>query len=155
VLAKQAEYVLVLKPAERLHNAGVLASYYLQILLLHVGCVALSGALFAVRGLMRIADLPDANSSALRWMSYLIDSTLLGAAILLSVIVRQYPFVDGWLTTKVLLLLLYIGLGTIALSRARTRTGRAAAYVAALLTFGYIVGVAIAHDPAGWIALLR
>jgi len=128
---------------------------YLQILLVHVGCVALSGALFAVRGLMRIADLPGANSRALRWLSYLIDSTLLGAALLLSVIVRQYPFVDAWLTTKVLLLLLYIGLGTMALRRARTRAGRAAAYAAALLTFAWIVGVAIAHDPAGWIALLR
>ena len=137
------------------HNARVLSACYLQILLVHVGCVALSGALFAVRGLMRIADLTGANSRALRWLSYLIDSTLLGAALLLSVIVRQYPFVDAWLTTKVLLLLLYIGLGTMALRRARTRAGRAAAYAAALLTFAWIVGVAIAHDPAGWIALLR
>lgn len=137
------------------HNARMLSAHYSQILLLHVGCVALSGALFAVRGLMRIADLPGANTLALRWMSYVVDSTLLGAALLLTVIVHQYPFVDGWLTTKVLLLLLYIGLGTVALKRARTRTARVAAYVAALLTFGYIVGVAIAHDPAGWIALLR
>lgn len=143
------------EPTHIPHNACVLSECYLQILLVHVGCVALSGALFAVRGLMRIADLPGANSRALRWLSYVIDSTLLGAAILLSVIVRQYPFVDGWLTTKVLLLLLYIGLGTMALRRARTRAGRVAAYVGALLTFGYIVGVAIAHDPAGWIALLR
>lgn len=137
------------------HNACVLSAWYVQILLVHVGCVALSGTLFAVRGLMRIADLPGANTLALRRMSYLIDSTLLGAAILLTVIVREYPLVDGWLTTKVLLLLLYIGLGTMALRRARTRAGRVAAYVAALLTFACIVGVAIAHDPAGWIALLR
>jgi len=134
---------------------AVLASYYLQIRMLHVGCVVLSGALFTVRGLMRIANLSGANHRGLRWMSYAIDSTLLGAAILLIVIVHQYPFVDAWLTTKVLLLLLYIGLGVIALQRARTRAGRAAALAAALLTLGYIVGVAIAHDPAGWIALLR
>jgi uncharacterized membrane protein SirB2 len=134
---------------------AVLASYYLEIRLLHVGCVALSGALFTVRGLMRIADLPSANHPALRRMSYVIDSTLLGAAILLTVIVHQYPFVDAWLTTKVLLLLAYIGLGMMALKGARTRIGRTAAFIVALLTFGYIVGVAIAHDPAGWIALAR
>lgn len=133
----------------------VLASYYLEIRLLHVGCVALSGALFTVRGLMRIADMPFANHQALRCMSWVIDSTLLGAAILLTAIVREYPFVDTWLTTKVLLLLVYIGLGTVALRRARTRAGRTAAFVSALLTFGYIVGVAVAHDPAGWIALAR
>ena len=143
------------EPAHIAHNARVLTGYYLQILLLHVGCVALSGALFAVRGVMRIAGLAGANHPALRRLSYVIDSTLLGAAILLCLIVRQYPFVDGWLTTKLLLLLIYIGLGPIALKRARTRGGRTAALVAALLTFGYIIGVAIAHDPAGWIALLR
>ena len=134
---------------------AVLASYFLEIRLLHVGCVALSGALFAVRGLMRIADLPSANTRALRWVSYAIDSTLLGAAILLTIVVRQYPFVDAWLTAKVLLLLTYIGLGMMALKGARTRAGRVAAFIAALLTFGYIVGVAITHDPAGWISLAR
>ena len=133
----------------------MLAWYYPQILALHVGCVALSGALFAARGTMRIADLASANHRILRRTSYVVDSTLLGAAILLTTIVRQYPFVDAWLTTKVLLLAVYIVLGTIALRRARTRSGRIAAFVAALLTFGYIVGVALAHDPAGWIALLH
>jgi uncharacterized membrane protein SirB2 len=133
----------------------MLASYYLQILLLHVGCVALSGVLFAVRGVMRIGDLAGADHRSLRWTSYVVDSILLGAAVLLSVIVRQYPFVDAWLTTKVLLLPVYIVLGTIALRRARTRAGRAIAFVAALLIFGYIVGVALAHDPAGWVAVLH
>ncbi len=133
----------------------MLASYYLQILLLHVGCVALSGTLFAVRGVMRIVDLPCANHRALRWTSYTVDSTLLGAAVLLTLIVRQYPFVDAWLTTKVLLLPVYIVLGGFALRHARTRAGRTMAFVAALLTFGYIVGVALAHDPAGWVALVR
>jgi uncharacterized membrane protein SirB2 len=134
---------------------AVLASYYLEIRLLHVGCVALSGTLFTVRGLMRIADLSSANQPALRWISYVIDSTLLGSAIFLTVIVRQYPFINAWLTTKVLLLLAYIGLGMMALKGARTRTSRTAAFIAALLTFGYIIGVAIAHDPACWIALVR
>lgn len=133
----------------------MLASYYVQILLLHIGCVALSGSLFAVRGSMRIAGLSCANHWALRWTSYVVDSTLLGAAILLMIIVRQYPPQDGWLTTKVLLLIVYIGLGSLALKRARTRAARVSAFAAAILTFGYIVGVALAHDPAGWIALLR
>ena len=133
----------------------MLASYYVQILALHVGCVALSGTLFAVRGLSRIADLSWTNLRVLRWTSWVVDSTLLGAAVLLSVIVRQYPFVDAWLTAKVLLLPVYIVLGTMALRGARTRAGRVTAFAAALLTFSYIVGVALAHDPAGWIAVLH
>jgi len=129
----------------------MLAAHYLQILHLHVGCVALSGSLFAVRSAMRVANSPWANHRALRVLSYLIDTTLLVAAILLTLIVHQYPFTNGWLTAKVLLLVVYIGLGMIALKRAQTRGGRAAASVGALLVFGLIIGVALTHQPARWL----
>ena len=52
-------------------------------------------------------------------------------------------------------LVAYIGLGTVALKRGRTRAGRAAAFFAALATFAYIVSVAVTRDPRGfllWIA---
>lgn len=133
----------------------MLSAHFAEIRLLHVGCVAFSGTLFTIRGVMRIADLPAANHWTLRWTSYVVDSALLGAAVLLTLIVRQYPFVDAWLTCKVLLLPMYIALGIVALKRAHTRAGRGAAFIAALLTFACIVGVALAHDPRGWLALLR
>ena len=60
---------------------------------------------------------------------------------------RQYPFVEPWLTAKLLALLLYIGLGTIALKRGKTKGIRIAAYVGALATFGYIVAVALTRQP--------
>ena len=129
--------------------------YYLQILHLHVGCVVLSGTLFTVRGLLRIANHPMANHRALRILSYVIDTTLLVAAILLTLILHQYPLKNGWLTTKVLLLVLYIGLGILALKRARTRSGRSVAFLAALLVFAFIIGVAVTHQPAGWLLFLR
>ncbi len=133
----------------------MLATHYLQILHVHVGCVILSGSLFAARSLLRIANRPLANHRALRILSYVIDTTLLVAAILLTLIVHQYPFENGWLTTKVLLLIVYIGLGTIALKRARTPAGRSVALLAALLVFGFIIGVALTHHPAGWLLFLR
>lgn len=40
----------------------------------------------------------------MRILSWTIDTTLLSAALMLMTIVRQYPFVHGWLTVKVLLL---------------------------------------------------
>ena len=133
----------------------MLASHYPEIRLLHIGCVAFSGTLFTVRGAMRVADIAAANHRALRWLSYTVDTALLLAAILLTLIVHQYPFVNAWLTAKLLLLPLYIALGVIALKRARTPAGRLAAYLAALLTFVMIVGVAVEHEPAGWLRLLR
>ena len=135
----------------RINPYSMLAAHFLDIRLLHVGSVALSGTLFTVRGLLRISDVAVANHASLRYASYVIDTVLLGAAILLTLILHQYPFVDAWLTTKVLLLVLYIVLGSIALKRARTHTGRVLAFLGALLTFAFIVGVAVNHHPAGWL----
>ncbi len=77
----------------------------------------------------------------------MVDTLLLASAIWMAVASRQYPFVEGWLTAKVIALLAYIGLGTIALSRGRTKRARAIAWLLALAVFGYIVGVALARDP--------
>lgn len=126
-----------------------MTEYYLQIRLAHVILVCCSGALFATRGALAIALVPCANAPALRWLSYVIDTCLLTAALMLVTILHQYPFVQPWLTTKVLLLVVYVVLGTYALRRARTRAGRVAAYVAALLVFLFIASVAWRHDPRG------
>jgi uncharacterized membrane protein SirB2 len=89
----------------------------------------------------------------LRYLSYAIDTTLLTAALMLITILHQYPFVQAWLTVKVLLLVVYIVLGVFALRRGRTRRVRAICYVAALAVFAAIIGVALAHNPLGWLAL--
>jgi uncharacterized membrane protein SirB2 len=123
----------------------ILAAHYAEILSLHVGCVALSGSLFTFRGLLRINRAPLANHRAPRVISYVIDTTLLVAAVLLTLILHQYPFVNGWLTAKVLLLALYIGLGIVTLQRARTTRGRSVAFIGALLTFAAIVAIAMLH----------
>jgi len=131
----------------------MLATHYLQILYLHVGCVVLSGSLFSGRALLRVMNNPLAKHRGLRLLSYVIDTTLLTAAVLLTLILHQYPFVNGWLTMKVVLLVLYIVLGTVALRRAKTLIGRVLATVAALSVFGFIIGVAVRHHPAGWLSI--
>jgi len=133
----------------------MLAAHYADIRLLHVSCVALSGTLFTCRAILRFIESPLANTRALRWTSYLIDTTLLAAAILLTLILHQYPLVNGWLTMKTVLLVLYIGLGTVALKRGRSRFGRAAAAIAALVTYFSIIGVAVTHRVSGWFSLIH
>jgi uncharacterized membrane protein SirB2 len=125
--------------------------FYPQIKFAHVLCVILSGSLFALRGLMMLAGSRFTNHAALRYLSYAIDTTLLTAALMLVTILHQYPFVQAWLTVKVLLLAVYIVLGVFALRRGRTRGVRAVCYFAALLVYAFIVGVALAHDPRGWL----
>ena len=128
--------------------------FYPQIKFVHVLAVILSGSLFALRGLLMLARSRFTNHPALRFTSYAIDTTLLTAALMLVTILQQYPFVQGWLTVKVLLLVVYIVLGTLALKRGRTRAGQVTCYFAALLVFAFIASVALAHSPWGVFATL-
>lgn len=131
----------------------MLTTHFLAIRQVHITCVLLSGALFCVRGGLHIANVAAANHQMLRITSYLIDTALLAAAILLMIILQQFPFINAWLTAKVLLLLLYIALGFLTLKRASTRRLRVVAFASALLTYTWIIGVAITHEPAGWLSL--
>ncbi|HEX5961129.1 MAG TPA: SirB2 family protein [Rhodanobacteraceae bacterium] len=144
------------RPRVRLHTprhclatTTEMAAWYLQILWTHVGCVIASGSLFFTRGCMMLAGWPAANHMVLRRISVAIDSLLLAAAIALTMIIHQYPFVQAWLTVKVVLLAVYIVLGVFAFRRGRTRAVRAACFAAALVVFLFIVSVARAHDPLG------
>ena len=125
----------------------MLAAFYPQIKLVHITCVVLSGSLFTLRGVMMLAGSVRVYHPALKYLSYLIDTTLLTSAVLLTLILHQYPFVQSWLTAKVLLLVVYIVLGVFALRRGHSRASREACFVAELAVFLFIVSIAIAHDP--------
>lgn len=128
--------------------------FYPQIKLVHICAVIASGSLFGLRGLMMFARSHITNLPALRYLSYAIDTTLLTAALMLVTILHQYPFAQAWLTVKVLLLVVYIVLGTLALKRGRTRAMQATCYFAALVVYLFIASVAVAHNPWGVLATL-
>ncbi len=114
---------------------------------IHVSSVIITFTLFFIRGVWMIAD---SNLSRCKWARRIppvIDTILLASAIVLSVSIRQYPFVHAWLTAKVLALFLYIGLGMLALTYGKSRTVRIGAWVAAQLCFIYIVAVATTKNP--------
>ena len=123
--------------------------FYAEIKWVHVAAVIASGSLFALRGAGVLAGARWPMFAPLRYLSYTIDTVLLTAALMLATILHQYPFVHGWLTVKVLLLVVYIVLGSLALKRARTPAARAWCFVAAVLVYLFIVSVARAHHPLG------
>jgi len=123
--------------------------FYPQIKWVHIAAVIASGGLFALRGAGVLAGASWPMFAPLRYLTYLVDTVLLTAALMLATILKQYPFVHAWLTAKVCLLVVYIVLGTFALRRARTWQARAWCYVAALAVFLFIVSVARAHQPLG------
>lgn len=116
---------------------------YLAIKHIHVTSVVLSGALFILRGLWMTRDSTMLNRRWVKVLPHVIDTILLASAVTLAVWIGMYPFVHTWLTAKVLALVAYIFLGTVALKRGRTKLIRISAFMAALLTYFYIVGVAL------------
>ena len=125
--------------------------YYVPVKWVHVAAVLASGSLFLVRGVLGLAGVRWTMAAPLRFTSYAIDTVLLSAAVLLAAMLRQYPFVHGWLTAKVLLLALYIVLGSYALKRGRTRRVRAACLAAAVLVYASMLSIALAHSPWGFL----
>lgn len=89
-----------------------------------------------------LRDNPLLQHRLSRILPHLIDTVLLGSAIALAWLSQQYPLQQHWLSAKVLALLVYIGLGTFALKRGKTRTGRAVFCVLALVVAVYILAVA-------------
>jgi uncharacterized membrane protein SirB2 len=126
--------------------------FYPQIKSVHIAAVLASGLLFLLRGTALHAGMNWAMAGPLRYLSYTIDTVLLTAALMLATLLHQYPFVHSWLTVKVLLLIVYIVLGSLALKRAATRQGRIVCWLAALLVYGFIISIARAHHPAGILA---
>ena len=130
------------------------ASWYLSLKSLHVGLVLLSGALFALRGLAVLRRQAWALARPVRLASYVIDTLLLGAGVSLWWWLGLNPLREVWLGAKLLLLLLYVVLGSFALKRARSRAGHMAAYATALACFAYMLSVARWHHPLGLFSLL-
>lgn len=120
---------------------------------LHVTCVALSYALFFLRGVWMLRGMLAQQGRWVRIVPHMVDSVLLASAIALAVQLGISPMNAPWLMAKIVALLLYIALGAVALRRGRTQRIRLTAWLSAQAVFFYIVSVAMTHDPAPWNAL--
>jgi uncharacterized membrane protein SirB2 len=123
---------------------------YAVLKAVHLTAVCASLALFLLRAAWMLWSPARLARTWVRVVPHVIDTLLLASALLLAWTIGQYPFVHAWVTAKVLALIVYIVLGSLALKHGRTRGRRVAALIAALLVFGYIVSVALTRDPAGW-----
>ena len=126
-----------------------MTEYYLALRNVHIACAILTVSLFVLRGGLMLANSPWQQNVVLRYLPHAVDTVLLTTALMLASVIHQYPFGAGWLTAKVVLLVVYIVLGSIALKRGRTKRIRTLALVAALLTIGFLVSVARTHHPLG------
>ena len=125
-------------------------SYY-AVKHVHLVAIGISLVLFLLRGFWMMTGSGLLQARWARIVPHINDTVLLGAGVWLAFMLRQVPGVSDWLTAKLIALVIYIALGTIALKRGRTPGARTAAWFAALVVFGYIVAVALTKNPLPWI----
>ena len=118
--------------------------------MIHVTTAVVSYALFFVRGIWMINGSPRLSERWVRIVPHVNDTLLLAAAIWMTLLLHQYPGSHAWLTAKVAGLLVYIGLGTVALKRGKTRRTRITAWLGSQAVFFYIVAVALTRNPLPW-----
>jgi uncharacterized membrane protein SirB2 len=114
---------------------------------IHLSAVVVSFSLFFLRGIWLLRASSIMQQRWVKIAPHSIDTALLVNAILLAWQLGYSPANSPWLAAKIVALFLYIGLGMLAFRFAKTNGLRLSAWIAALLTFSYIVAAAITHDP--------
>lgn len=120
-----------------------------MIKLIHMSTAFISLSFFLLRGFWVFRDSSMMNKKWVKIIPHVNDTVLLITATLLALSIQQYPFVDGWLTAKFTALIIYIVFGMFALKRAKEMKNKVVFFILALVTFSYIVGVALTRS-ASW-----
>ncbi|MBV6273132.1 SirB2 family protein [Alcaligenaceae bacterium CGII-47] len=122
---------------------------YFLVKQLHMSAATLSIILFITRAIWSVTENGLLHKRVVKILPHIIDTVLLVCGVILAIMIGPE---QPWILTKIVLLIVYIGVGTIAIKRGKTRGTRATAALIAVAVFAYIVGVAINHDSLSWFA---
>lgn len=123
---------------------------FLTLKTLHIIFALISLTGFLLRALLMYTGSPLLRHRAVQILPHIIDTVFLGSGFWLAFVVNFGLFSNPWLTMKVLLLMFYLLFVGITLSRGSTMLTRTVSFFLAILTYVYIVGVAINKSPLGW-----
>ncbi len=124
---------------------------YLLLKSLHVATVAITLILFLWRWQYVLRHDPATRPRWMRWVPHLNDSLLFLLGLALAWRLGLSPGAAGWLAAKLVALLGYIGLGLYVMRFAENPRARFFGGTAALVVFGYMIGVALTKE-ALWFA---
>lgn len=122
---------------------------YIIIKSAHIAFALISISLFLLRAYWSVSESPQLQQRWVKIAPHINDTLLLSCAIYLMIASQQFPFSSDWLTAKLVALLIYIGVGTVAIKRGKTKGIRLLFSLLALATFSYIFAVARSHSPWG------
>ncbi|MDE2367289.1 MAG: SirB2 family protein [Betaproteobacteria bacterium] len=120
---------------------------YAALKMIHVTSVVISYLLFSLRSVWMMRGSAALQQRWVKIMPHVVDTVLLTSAVTLAIRIQQDPIHDSWLSAKIAGLLVYIGLGMMALRFGKTRKTRISAWIAAQAAFLYIVLVALTKNP--------
>ncbi|MCZ8528328.1 SirB2 family protein [Alteromonas sp. PRIM-21] len=120
---------------------------YMMAKHLHLTAVGLSILFFVFRFIWSQFDATALNKKWVKILPHIIDTVLLASAVWLCFILSQYPFVNAWLTFKVIGVVLYIVFGLFALKKAKTALSKWGFFVAALVVLMATAMVAVTKQP--------
>ncbi len=127
---------------------------YFAFKALHQTAVALSIGGFFARGLATFLGAAWVRGRWVKTLPHVVDSVLLLSALALAWMLRLNPAATPWLAAKIAGLVVYVGLGMVALRPGRPIAIRALAWLGALLTVFWIASVALLKDPRGFLAFV-
>lgn len=125
-------------------------AYYPLLKHLHMTLALISVLLFLYRWCLALGGSPRLQQKWLKVLPHVNDTLLLLFGLVLAVTLQMSPGQQPWLMAKLIALVLYIGLGVMALKRPY-RTQKLIAGLAALAVFGYMVGAAITKSAWSWL----
>ncbi|MBL37879.1 MAG: hypothetical protein CMP07_05665 [Xanthomonadales bacterium] len=117
-------------------------SIYELIKTLHIALALVSGLGFALRGFVRLVMNRPLAHPLVRFGPHLIDTLLLASGIALWMILGLSPLSVGWFGVKLLMIVVYIGLGITAF-RIRHQGKAVLVFLAALAAFLSIAWLAL------------
>lgn len=118
-----------------------------MIKLIHMSTAFISISLFLLRFFWMYRNSSMMTKKWVKIVPHVNDTVLLITATMLAISTQQYPFVDGWLSVKLTALLMYIIFGMFALKRAKEMKNKILFFILAIMTFSYIVSVALTRSP--------
>jgi len=122
---------------------------YLALKHLHTTAAVISIVFFIVRAWWSVSGSTLLQGRFVRIAPHVVDTVLLVCGLFLAATIG---FHQPWIAAKIIGLILYIIVGTIAIKRGKTPASRGVAAIVAVVIFIYIVGVAITKQPLSWLA---
>ncbi|CAM4309821.1 SirB2 family protein [Vreelandella rituensis] len=125
--------------------------HYFLIKHLHVTTAVLSIGFFVVRAGWSVRESPMLGRRWVKILPHVIDTSLLALGVTLMVMLSMWPHQHPWLAAKLIALVVYIGVGTVAIKRGPTPLIRGVGALVAVAVFIYMLGAALRHSPLSWV----